>query len=158
MARLKEQSVRLRVAELKELQRTNAEQEKELQELLEEEGVMAQALREYNRGGIRRRGRSLSATPSEGRGRPEGRDDPIEGRGDFYSASPPPQRRRLGSVEEPLRRAYIIRPEKLDQYQRKNIREAQAFITDTERRFRQDNSYYFRIDQEKINFYINSFN
>jgi len=81
-------------------------------------------LREYNRGDIRRRGGSPSAIFNKGKGRPEGRDNLIKGREDLYNTSPPPQRRRLGSVEEPLRRAYIIRLEKLDQYQGKNIREA----------------------------------
>ena len=81
-------------------------------------------MREYNKGGIRRRRGSSSAIFNKSKGRPEGRDNPIKGRRDLYNISPPPQRRRLGSVKESLRRAYIIRLEKLDLYQRKNIREA----------------------------------
>ena len=71
-------------------------------------------MREYNKESIRRRGGSPSATLSKSKGRPESRDNPIKGRKDLYNASPLPQRRRLSSVKEPLRRTYIIKPEKLD--------------------------------------------
>ena len=71
-------------------------------------------MREHNKEGIRRRGRSSSVIFSKSRERLKDRNNPIKGRRDLYNISPPSQRRRLGSVEEPLQRAYIMKLEKLD--------------------------------------------
>jgi len=73
-------------------------------------------LKERNRERTRRREESLSATSSQERERPESRDNSIKDRKDLYNINPPPQRRRLDNVKVLLKRAYIIRLEKLNLY------------------------------------------
>ncbi len=130
--RAKEEAVRSRIGELEEAIRTRREFEEELRDILalqEEEGITEEE-------------------PPHKRRRANAEED------------------RLTEAPNPIRQPYDappsrIRPApkipKMPPYKGKNIQEAQTFIAGAERRFRQDNGYYYETDQAKIDFCVLAF-
>ena len=131
--RVKEKAVRSRIGELEEAIRTRQEFEEELQDILalqEEEGIAEESEPPHKRRKANTEGGRLAEAPNPIR-QP---DDTLPSR-----AQPAPK------------------IPKMPPYKGKNIQEAQTFIAGAERRFRQDNGYYYGTDQAKIDFCVLAF-